>query len=100
VIWLVPAVVAFGERRIAEFELVSVTVKLPWFGAPSVKLVLSCRPLPTVSAPTEMAGVALVTDRVACVVAMNPGIVALTDVEPNPASGWNATPPLVVSNGV
>jgi hypothetical protein len=64
-----------------------------------VKLVLSCKPLPTVSDPTEIPGVEFVIDLVACVVAIYPGIVALTVVVPNPARGWNATPPEVVSVG-
>jgi hypothetical protein len=40
-----------------------------------------------------------VTERVATGVAMKPGIVALTVVPPE-SNGWNAIPPLVVSNGV
>ena len=57
-IWieLAPAVVASGETRTAGSELLTVTVTPPWFEAPSVKLVLVCSPLPTVTAPTEMVG--------------------------------------------
>jgi hypothetical protein len=42
----------------------------------------------------------LVIERVAWVVAINPGIVALTVVGPSAAVVWNATPPVVVSTGL
>ena len=45
-----------GETRIAGSELVSVTVTPPWLEAPSVKLVFSCSPLATLTAPTLMIG--------------------------------------------
>ena len=99
VIWLVPAVVALGESSTAALELVRVTSMSPWFGAPSVKLVLSCSPLPTVSAPTEMVGWVAVIDRVAAAVAMKPGVLALTVVVPD-RSAWNTMAPEAESVGV
>src|SRR5262245_31353027 len=94
-----PGVVASGASSRLGLSLVSVTLKFPWFGAPSVKLVLICSPLPTVTAPTVIVGVWFVIVRVAADVATYAGIVALTVVGPRPASGWKATPPDVVSVG-
>ncbi len=69
-IWIepAPAVVELGESRIAGSELARVTVTPPWFEAPSVKLVLVCRPLPTVTAPTEIEGCDVVIDLMAWLV--------------------------------
>src|SRR5689334_1558703 len=63
-----------------------------------VKLVFTCSPLPTVTAPTVMPGADTVIARVAAFVEMKPGMAAVTLVEPD-WSGWNATPPEVVSVG-
>jgi len=73
---------------------------LPWADAPRKKLVLIWRPLPTVTALSDAAGWETVTARVEPpLVGTKPGMLPVTVVAPA-ASGWNMTPPVVVSVGV